>query len=184
MCGRYLFWDAENPDIKALIDYAEEKLPSETAAKLSRSEAVPGSLCFSSVYHNNAMHTGIMKWGVKRNGRLVINARGETCLTSMFFYGFRPCVLPSCGYFEWDASKTKHLIKAENHKIMYLGGLYTMEEGQPVFVIVTQPASPSIEKIHDRQPLIFNHKHAKMWCRNASPSLYQYSLNQRIAIQI
>ena len=184
MCGRYLFWDSENQDIEQLVSYAEEKLSPEVFRKIALQEVTPGSYCFACVSNASSIHTGIMKWGVKRNGRLVINARGETCLTSMFFYGFRPCVLPSCGYFEWDASKTKHLIKAENHKIMYLGELYTMEEGQPVFVIVTQPASPSIEKIHDRQPLIFNHKHAKMWCQNASPSLYQYSLNQRIAIQI
>ena len=183
MCGRYLFWDSENKDIEQLVTYAEERLDLNTFSKLAVHEVTPGSYCFSCIFDHNRFHTGIMKWGFTKTGKTVINARSETCFTSPFFRDAKPCVLPCSGYFEWDASRTKHLITGKEG-IQYLGGLYHIENGIPVFVVVTQPADPSVAKIHDRQPLLFDKPNAIAWCRSASKQLFTMSISNRKAEHI
>ena len=180
MCGRYLLWESDNQDIEKLVSYAEQKLSPEVFASIALHEVTPGSYCFSCVAAQNTIHTGIMKWGFQRKGKLVINARSETCLTSAFFKNAKPCVLPCTGYYEWDRQKTKHLITG-TRGIQYLGGLYHKENGIPVFVVVTQPADPSIVHIHDRQPLLFDKRHAKLWCISPSTQLFSASYQKRNA---
>ncbi|MGM9940536.1 MAG: SOS response-associated peptidase family protein [Bulleidia sp.] len=166
MCGRYLFWDSENQNLKKLIDYAEETLPEEQFRKVSKTDACPGNLCFAGVFDRKSSQyrTGLMKWGYGGMKKTVINARNETWRRSPFFLGSQPCVLPCAGYYEWDPSKRKHLIHTDA-SLMYLGGIWHMENSQPVFVVVTEPADLSILDIHDRQPLLFDRTQALKWCQ-------------------
>ena len=183
MCGRYLFWDSENQDIEQLVSYAEEKLSPEVFRKIALQEVTPGSYCFACVSNASSIHTGIMKWGFSRRGKTVINARSETCFSSLFFNDTRSCVLPCSGYYEWGSSRNKHLITGKKG-IQYLGGLYHMEKGEPVFVIVTQPADSSIASIHDRQPLLFDQYSAKLWCNSPSLDVIRNSIRTRTALPI
>lgn len=166
MCGRYLFWDSNNQNLKKLIDYAEETLPEEVFSRVSIKEARPGTLCFAGMYDEKCRkyRSGLMKWGYERMKKLVINARSETWQNSPFFHGSQPCVLPCAGYYEWDHAKSRHLIHT-GEEILYLGGLYHMENNSPVFVIVTEEADISIRDIHDRQPLLFERNEALKWCQ-------------------
>lgn len=180
MCGRYLFWDSINPDLQKLVSYAEEHTEMKN---ISIHDAVPGSYCFSCVSScDGRFHTGLMKWGYPGRGRPVINARSETCLHSYFFENSHPCVLPHCGYYEWDADKNRYLIRASDSRITYLCGLYRIENGIPVFVIVTQPADNSIKDIHERQPVIFDRQHAELWCTTMDEQLFSQSLLKRSAL--
>lgn len=59
-----------------------------------------------------------------------------------------------------------------------------MEKGEPVFVIVTQPADSSIASIHDRQPLLFDQYSAKLWCNSPSLDVIRHSIGTRTALPI
>ena len=59
-----------------------------------------------------------------------------------------------------------------------------MEKGEPVFVIVTQPADSSIASIHDRQPLLFDQYSAKLWCNSPSLDVIRNSIGTRTALPI
>ena len=107
-----------------------------------------------------------------------LNAVGETLLEKPSFKKAiqkQRCLLPVNGFYEWrDYNKTKYpyLIQVKNKAIFSLGCIYDVWVDQSTgeviktFSIVTTPANPLMEKIHNlkkRMPLIINENDEAKW---------------------
>ena len=114
-----------------------------------------------------------MKWGFSGTKGLLINARAETAAEKPTFrecWNQHRCVIPASWYFEWehDARKKagqKYAIRPEDEKLIWLAGLYRMEEGLPVFVILTRPADDKLLWMHDRMPVMLPKEEVSAWIR-------------------
>ena len=100
-----------------------------------------------------------MRWGMKnpKTGALVINAREETAAAKPMFSASlrsRRCVLPAERFYEWDTEKQKVTFQPPAGGLLYLCGLYRMDEDVPHFVILTKPANDIMQPVHDRMPVM------------------------------
>ena len=186
MCGRYVFYDENNQQLKKIIASAKEKLPEKEFNEISLFEVFPGQKALAAVYDAKRAQVRIkvMKWGFVQGTRSVINARSETCFTSPFFTGSVPCVIPASSYFEWTKTHQKYEFRCQDETI-YLGGLAHQENEEWHFVILTEDASGKQADIHFRQPLVFNYEDAKKWCASQHPtSMYASSIQERIQTKV
>ena len=118
-----------------------------------------------------------MIWGFTTPGRNVpiINARAESAAEKPTFreaWEKHRCIIPASWYFEWQhlpaedgrsTVKTKYAIQPKDGNITYLCGLYRIENGLPVFVILTKEASEDVVSIHERMPLMLPKEAIKAW---------------------
>lgn len=108
-----------------------------------------------------------MRWGFRVPGlSLVVNARTETAAVRPTFrdaWRQHRCAIPAESYIEWEHiaapnGKTRTGDKFSIHPIeepvTWLCGLYRIEDGLPVFTVLTREPSESVRHIHDRMPLI------------------------------
>ena len=106
-----------------------------------------------------------MKWGF--TGRtLLMNARTETAPVKATFkdaWTSHRCIVPASWYYEWEhltgndgrkRTGAKYLIQPKGSDMTWLCGLYRIENGLPVFVVLTREPGDGIRFIHDRMPLI------------------------------
>lgn len=94
--------------------------------------------------------------------RHTFNARAETIREKPAFReAFRGgrCVVPSLGWWEWDARKRKVFVQAEEGKPFLFAGL----RSRGTFTIVTRPASPGLAALHHREPLVVSSASARLW---------------------
>lgn len=129
-----------------------------------------------------------MQWGLipswisNKNDALQIrgktlNARFESLHEKPSFRNFltNRCIIPATGFFEWQnigGKKIPWYIGLENGDIMHLAGIYSTwnntETGESIdtFTIITIPANPLLEKIHNtkkRMPAILKPQNANLW---------------------
>ena len=106
-----------------------------------------------------------------------MNARTETASTKATFkdaWSCHRCIVPASWYFEWehitgtDGKKRtgdKYLIQPKGSAMTWMCGLYRIENGMPVFVILTREPGEDIRFIHDRMPLILPGNYVDKWIR-------------------
>lgn len=173
MCGRYLFFDQNNARIRSLLALLEMQLGEEQLSELSLGEVFPSQLtpvCFLSEQADELTPTP-MRWGFSHptQKRLVINARSETAPRSRMFgesLRHRRCVICASGYYEWEKpSRRKMLFTMPDQTLLCMAGFYHEEADGPHFVIMTRPALPELEFIHDRMPVILSEENALRYCR-------------------
>ncbi len=111
-----------------------------------------------------------MKWGYKLpDGKLIFNARSETAAQkTMFADGMRQrrCLIPADCYYEWQKvgqGKQKYQIAPTDANGFFLAGIYRIEQGIPVFSILTKEPVESIAFIHNRMPVILPEEIVKDW---------------------
>lgn len=117
-----------------------------------------------------------MRWGFSGK-TLMINARSETAASRPMFreaWASHRCILPASWYYEWEhltsaygKKKTgdKYMLQPRGDTVIWLCGLYRMEQGLPCFVILTCPPAEGISFIHDRMPLMLPKEYAEDWIR-------------------
>ena len=136
-----------------------------------------------------------MKWGFQIPGRsLIVNARSETAAEKPTFrdsWMHRRCIVPASWYFEWRHLKSpsgqtkvgdKYMIQPKNAAATWLCGLYRMEEGLPVFTVLTREPTEELSRIHDRMPLMLPKEAIADWIRpDTKPEeLLKYALTDVI----
>ena len=118
-----------------------------------------------------------MQWGFStpEKKQSLFNARVETAATKPTFreaWKSHRCIVPASYYFEWDRIKTadgksrtgqKYAIQPAGSTVTWLCGLYRIEDGFPVFTILTKEPTPEILKIHDRMPLMLPEDKIDEW---------------------
>ena len=111
-----------------------------------------------------------MRWGYRLgNGKLLFNARSETADAKALFRDgmrHRRCLVPAAHYFEWEKrgkDRIKYAIRPGGAAVMYMAGIYRLENGAPVFTILTREPAAAISFIHDRMPVILPKEAAGDW---------------------
>ena len=177
MCCRY--WADESPEIREIV---EEMNGSPLVSKWQKTT---GITTYGEVRPTNVVPVTAsnkvgersvfpMKWGF--TGRtLLVNARTETASTKATFknaWASHRCIVPASWYFEWEhiilndgRKKTgqKYLLQPKGSTMTWLCGLYRIEEGLPVFVVLTREPGEEIRFIHDRMPLILPKELINPW---------------------
>ncbi len=127
------------------------------------------------------------KWGLipfwakdPKIGFRLINARGESLAEKLAFkhaFQKRRCLIPANGFFEWkkDDNKTPFRVFLKNEELFAMAGIWETwkdAEGRPVhsFSIITTNASPLVEKIHDRMPVILHPEDEEAWLKENDPA--------------
>ena len=108
-----------------------------------------------------------MRWGFRIPGKsLIVNARTETAAVRPTFrdpWKQHRCAIPAASYIEWEhltspdgrtRTGDRFSIHPADDPVTWLCGLYRIEDGLPVFTVLTREPSESVRKIHDRMPLI------------------------------
>ena len=134
-----------------------------------------------------------MKWGYSGK-TLLMNARTETAAEKPTFrddWARHRCIVPASWYFEWehltgnDGKKRtgeKYMIQPKDSSMTWLCGLYRIENGMPVFVVLTREPGEEIRFIHDRMPLIMPDQLVNEWIRpDGKPEeLLPYALTEMV----
>lgn len=177
MCTRY--WTDESPELRAIVEEMnrsplvrrwKERAPITAFGEVRPTSVAP--VVAPDRYGNRAVFP--MKWGFSGKS-LLLNARSETAAQKPTFreaWARHRCIVPASGYFEWEhyigkdgrkhAGK-KYRIRPAGSSMTWLCGLYRIEEGLPVFVILTREPGEEIRFIHDRMPLIMPDRLADTW---------------------
>ena len=179
MCCRY--WADESPEIREIVEEMNK------SPLVSKWHATTGITTYGEIRPTNVVpviaskRSGEkavfpMKWGF--SGRtLLMNARTETAPVKATFrdaWASHRCIVPASWYFEWehivgnDGKKRtgdKYLIQPKGSAMTWLCGLYRIEDGLPVFVILTREPGEEIRFIHDRMPLIMPGDYVDEWIR-------------------
>lgn len=159
MCGRYQF---SIDSSETLAQIAREIGRSEFAGEIFPSSAAPVLRA-----ENGEIHPALFDWGFPaQDKRLVINARSETAAVKPMFRDSlkaRRCVIPSSGFFEWDAEKHKYFFQLPGEDTLYMAGIYDQRGGKPRFCILTTAANDSMKEVHDRMPLVLTKDQVNDW---------------------
>ena len=194
MCTRY-FFDNSNKELLEYYEEAKNSpIGIEFAVKLSKPVIEYGEVRPTDVVpvlapnKSGEVTVFAMKWGFTielpkasvtgNKGNLIVNARVETADSKPSFKDLwvkRRCIIPCSHYFEWkhyeDAStektvtKEKYMIQPTGAEITYLAGLYRIENGYPVFVVLTTAPTPELSEIHDRMPVLLPKEYINEWIR-------------------
>lgn len=199
MCGRYYVDDDTAREIERLVRNVDSKIghqgnrdihPSESAAVLTGRPTVLSEMPGATLNGQYpALFAEIMHWGFPQYQRrgLLINARSETVLERRMFRDsvlHRRCIIPAKHFYEWDSEKTKVTFFREGCPAVYMAGFYNCFQGEDRFIILTTAANASVERIHDRMPLILEENELEAWIyddhffemalHKQSPKLQQY----------
>ena len=172
MCTRFYV----EPDIEETRELIAEIKASKLADKfvkagsaiLTSGEIRPTNVVPVIAPNRNGRKSAFpMKWGFQIPGRsLIVNARTESAAQKPTFkesWARHRCIIPASWYFEWEhltgangKKKTgdKYMIQPAGSSITWLAGLYRIEEGFPVFAVLTREPTEDLRRIHDRMPLI------------------------------
>lgn len=153
MCGRYASYDDGDEVVKAIYKQALDRWP-DTPVKTGEvfpTETVP-------VLAGPHSRPVPMKWGYPGFGGrgVIINARAETVTEKPAFRDSilrARCVVPTCGYYEWNKEKTKFRFNLPDTSTLWLGGFYGKFNNEYRFVILTTAPNGSVWDVHDRMPL-------------------------------
>lgn len=179
MCCRY--WTEESPELRPIVEEMNR------SPLMKKWQGCPGIVTYGEVRPTNIVPVIApdrsggravfpMKWGY--TGRtLLMNARTETAAEKPTFredWKKHRCVVPASWYFEWThlpgsngkmRTGDKYMIRPKDGGITWLCGLYRIENGLPVFVILTREPGEEIRFIHDRMPLILPEQYIDAWIR-------------------
>lgn len=186
MCGRY----EVSPFLEKSPLYADlwempltERLRKETKF-VSSGVMVPGcSTAALALSRKREKKLFPMKWGYQlRSDSHLINARTESAAQLPTFresWRSHRCLLPASAYFEWEhkttpfggtQTGTRYRIAPKTEQLTWLCGLYRMEQGVPVFVILTRAPWEGIAFIHNRMPLILPESAVDAWIDPSVPA--------------
>lgn len=158
MCGRYNFSkNSSSPMVQKVLENLQSR-----QIEVKTGDVNPGDVA-AVIASNRKLEPQAfgMKWGYKLpDGKLVFNARIETAAQkAMFADGMRQrrCLIPADCYYEWQKvgqGKQKYQIAPTDANGFFLAGIYRIEQGRPVFSILTKDPVESIAFIHNRMPVI------------------------------
>jgi putative SOS response-associated peptidase YedK len=166
MCGRYTFFtDRELQEVDEIIEQISNEIQLEN---MKAGDILPTDVAPILLPQNDIVVPRLMVWGFPnfRSKGVVINARSESAREKKLFgpsLERRRCVIPSTGFYEWDAQKKKFLFNMPDSGMLYMAGLYDQFGGEDRFVILTAEANASMAEVHDRMPVVIPKDRIKDW---------------------
>lgn len=131
MCGRYQFSAEQCEEIQRIAEAIDRKYG---AGSWQPGEIRPTVKAPVLLAGKSGMAPELMSWGYRTAGPLVINARAETAAEKPLFrdsVASRRCVIPSTGFWEWDAAKQKFFFTLPGQSALYMAGLWALQDGLP-----------------------------------------------------
>ncbi len=166
MCGRYIYLDEKNKEMKYRIEQLKKMFVEEELEGVSLHEIFPSQKTPVYVIQDNELIPQIMRFGYDGfNHKLLINARCETIKEKITFqsdFNHRRCIVIASSYFEWDEKKRKYEFKI-NNSLLYMAAIYNKDHQM---AILTRKAQDESAIIHDRCPLILNYEQAIQYCNH------------------
>lgn len=167
MCGRYFLADSDNSgELRSIIDQLNRRGATVKTGEIFPTDTVP----VLANNRNRRVMPFSMQWGYTLpDGRLLINARSETAGEKALFQDAmrqHRCLIPATNYFEWEKrgrEKIKYAIRQADAGLLYMAGLYRVENGRAVFTILTRKPAEQIRFIHDRMPVILTSDAKQDW---------------------
>lgn len=166
MCGRYTFFtDKELQEVDEIIEQISNEILLE---KMKAGEIFPTGVAPILLPERDLVIPRLMVWGFPnfRNKGVIINARSETAREKKLFCSSlerRRCVIPSTGFYEWDAAKKKFLFNMPDSGMLYMAGIYSRFDDENRFVILTTEANDSMAEVHSRMPVILPKERIGDW---------------------
>lgn len=202
MCTRYAL-EKDLPELKEIADEVLQSLLTQrfvaTHARpiVTSGEVRPTDIVPVIAPNAKGLKTVFpMQWGFlnKDNKRTLFNARVETAGEKPTFkdaWQSHRCIIPASYYFEWAHFKSpdgrektgdRFAIQPSGCTLTWLCGLYRIENGYPVFVILTKAPTVELAKIHDRMPLMLPKDRIEDWINPSSnpEELLSYALTDMI----
>lgn len=123
MCGRYNFSQEESDEIREIVREVERRQRGE----FKMGEIYPTNVAPVLVAGDDRPVPELLAWGFPRFDKkgVVINARAETAPDKPMFRKCleqRRCVIPSTGFYEWAADKTKYRFRLPGEGCALHGG--------------------------------------------------------------
>lgn len=172
MCGRYQFTAAPGEDYRRILRDLQRRRGADA---LPEGDVAPSRPAPVLVLREGKIVTDLFAWGLPgTRGGLVINARAETAVQRPMFRDSvlaRRCVVPTTGFYEWDAARHKYLFQLPGSALLYLAGLYDYVDGQGRYVILTTAPNASMAPIHDRMPLVLQREQIRPWLADTEAAL-------------
>lgn len=176
MCGRFNV--TSDPLAETFIEWVDEPFPGDDNYNMSPTAQAwivrpDGDDAYEAT---RARWWLVPHWSDGPSNRYAMfNAKSETLSSSNAFKGpfkRRRCILPVSGFYEWMSQndhKYPHYIRPSDGSAMLLAGLWdrwqskTSDEIVESFTIVTTAASPKLEFLHRRQPVMLSKPSAIEW---------------------
>ena len=167
MCGRYYFSKESGSEmIQTVLENLQSRQVEEKTGEVN-----PGDVAAVIASNRKLQPQAFgMKWGYKLpDGKLIFNARSETAAQKAIFADDmrqRRCLIPADCYYEWQKTgqgKQKYQITPTNTNGFFLAGIYRIEQGFPVFSVLTKEPVESIAFIHNRMLVILTNEIIKDW---------------------
>ena len=156
MCGRYQFTAEQCAEILQIIQEVARRhgTGAWTPGEIRPTATAP--VLISSV--EEGIHPELQSWGYKMPGNLVINARAETVADKPMFrtsVASQRCVIPSTGFYEWDAQKRKYRFNLPGENALYhqAGGNPVEQVEDPGGVAIDERGRHADDPLGDRKDL-------------------------------
>jgi len=178
MCGRFSFWATKD---RILSHY---KL--DTAPEFNNSYNVTPSNTIPVVRQQIESELINCQWGFiphwANDSKIKpVNARAETLKEKAWFrdaYRNKRCLIPANGFFEWTGSrgqKQAWFIKPRDMELFSFAGLWDcwLNQEREVYscAIITSQANTTMQRIHERMPVIIEADDYDAWLTSGPDGL-------------
>ena len=201
MCTRF-YIEPETDELHDILEEAKRSRLGELFMRAGSQVLTSGEIrptnVVSVIATGKNRRSGVfpMRWGFQiPGGSLIVNARSETAAVKPTFrdaWKDHRCIIPASWYYEWEHMKTpsgksktgdKYAIQPKGEQTAWLCGLYRMEDGFPVFAVLTREPTQYLRQIHDRMPLILPKNMIQEWIRpdNKPEELLEYAVTDLVA---
>jgi putative SOS response-associated peptidase YedK len=178
MCGRYTLVDPGR--FFAEFSIIEKRPTLEPRFNVAPDQLVP-VVRIAPPEHEATVE--MLLWGLlpgwatdrsKRGAACFINARVETVATKPAFaeaFRDRRCVLMADGFYEWRKAEKRrlpYLVRTCDSAPLAIAGIWepanvALGRKADSCAIITVPALPPVDSLHDRMPAILRHGDVGMW---------------------
>lgn len=148
-------------------------VPAEGFAALSEPRDVfPSENALVIAGSRGALSAESMGWGFSNpvSKGLLANARSESIKEKPTFREsafLRRCAIPASGFYEWDEYKARYKFFRTDEELLWLAGIYRMENGLKRFTVLTREAAGVMVPIHPRMPVTLSSFEINTWISDA-----------------
>ena len=161
------------PDgVFAALSEPRDVLPSENALVIAGPAVNPEQTGIPGPGQSATLSATSMGWGFSSpvSKGLLANARSESVREKPTFREsalLRRCAIPASGFYEWDEHKARYRFFRTDEELLWLAGIYRMENGLKRFTVLTREAAGAMIPIHPRMPVTLSGSEIGTWISDA-----------------
>jgi putative SOS response-associated peptidase YedK len=173
MCGRY----GRRGDKQKIAEAFHASAGLDDVEIPDDPDCAPGSLQPVVAFDGSGERAlSVMRWGFKLPDRLLFNTRSEGIERANFWkkmFAEHRCLIPASSFYEWeklrDGCKPKYEITVPGRDLFGLAGVWSRwrnprsEQWEDTFSILTSIPNATIQRIHDRQPIVVDSRDFEEW---------------------